>query len=336
MDLILLDKNFREKCILENLEVDMVIEPESEDAENSIKTVLDNPNGISLGDFIAVEGTDFGGEISKMKIDYSTDIIEFKGPSWWQFFSDIYVNKTSVKNKTLSQAIELLFQNSQFQFFEITAQSGSDIMISLDEPLGDIYSLSDSLKILQSISGKTIKFRYSNNILKVISCNSTVFEGINVNNTNSTIEVNSFIPDFFVLSGDTSKPQYEKQVPSGINSEGEEFYPRTVIYYDTESETVVQMPDKNKRIRIIVCDSNNSAGMVEKAKEKHEEILNAAYGVSGDFGEELTDAECGDSIEFNDEVFGINFNRKIERKILQKAVDGESEITVELGDISYL
>ncbi len=334
MDLVLLSANWQEKSILLGNDIDLVVEPESEDAEISIKTDLNNAEQIELGNFAAIEGTDFGGRITKSKIDYGGDTIEFSGPSWWQYFTTVYVKSTAINNISVSEACRRVFANSQFEYYEIVSEPGAEAIIST-ETLGVKYSLADCLKIIEKVSGKVIKFRYENNTLKVIVGTSKVYDGINAVNTNLQISVDSFIPDFFVLVGDKTKPQQEGQSPIGTLSDGTEFYPQTILSFNCETGQIVQSIDDEKIIKIVDCGANNQAEMQTEAVEKYADILAGCYGVSGDISEQFPDAEVGDSLFFIDERYGIEFERKFTRKILQATAE-DTNITFELGDISYV
>ena len=339
MDLILLNSDFIEKGIILNDDVDMVVAPDAEDSEVSITTDLSNPNNIKLGDFVALEGTDFGGKISRTKIDYAAGTIEFAGPSWWQYFNGLYVSETTINNKTISAACELVFSHSQFQNYEIIAETGSDNIISIAEPLGVKYSLAESLKIiLESVSGKSLKFRYANKKLKAIIGTSRIIEGLNVINTALQVAVNTDIPEYFVLCGDNSKPQTEGQTPSGTLEDGSEYYPQSIYYYKCSTRALVNRAnvDFTKNIKIINCSSNTSNEMQEEALSQYESIINACYGISGDLKEEIPTAEVGDILHFIDEEFDIEFSRKFEKKIYQHSSSAGELITHELGEISYI
>lgn len=336
MDLILLNSNFVEKGVIFNDDVDMVVTPDAEDSEVSIITDISNPNNIKLGDYVALEGTDFGGKISRTKIDYAAGSIEFAGPSWWQYFSGLYVGATTISNITVSAACALVFQNSQFQHYEIISGAGSEDVISLAEPLGVKYSLAESLKKILEISGKIIKFRYANNALKIIIETSRVIEGVNVANTALQVAVNTDIPDYFVLCGDNTKPQTEEQAPLGTLEDGSEYYPQSIVYYKCSNRSIVSSAsvDFTKIIKILNCSSNTSLEMADEALSQYESIISACYGITGDLKEEIS-AEVGDTLHFIDEEFNIEFSRKFDKKIYQRS-SSEETTTYELGEISYI
>ena len=337
MDLVLISRQWAEKGIIQNAEVDFVTAPSQEDAEISIKTPFSNPYNIEIGDYAAYEGTDFGGRLMKAKYDYSAGVIEFSGPSWWQYFEKIYVSAIEIKDKTACDAAELLLRNSQFNFYEVEDNPGELETFSFSEPLGDKMSLASTLKALENESGMVIKFVYARQKLIVKVGYAVIFAGLNFNNIPITVEANSLIPDFFVCVGNPEKQQFDNQTPSGYIDAETPTYPQTVFYYDCNEGKEVSAPSLTQFIFVLNCSENSKSEMIEQAAEEYAELLNSAYGVSGDLNDEILSAEAGDAVNFLDEVFNIEFTRTINRKILQKT-EGQLDpsVSYELGEISYV